>query len=406
MSTGSEQQHAGGDGEPTVPGTVGAAGEPSAEALTTGRTPAHDAPPATASPVAAAAPPSAQVLAGTRWDPWEAPPSAGQFASWPPAAPERRPVPGTNGLGIAALVTGLTLLLWPVAIGLGIGSLVQLRKRRQRGRALATAGLFLGLTGLVGTTALFAFVVHEVSRTTYPVDLQVGQCYNRILHSSAVLHVVPCSEPHLGEVAQRVDLTGPSDYPGSTAVEAQADAGCAHAEQVYAMDRWLLPRSVISEYYEPFSDDWKQGKHTAVCILQSTGRPTTGSVRRDSTDLTPDQLAFLQAMATLDQLDHEAPRSEGGDYDEKSYLQQYAGALPSAATLLAGRPWPGGAGEKSTQLITALRAAAPAWRDASNHPATDSAAQLAQLRSAHAWHAQERDLRQALGLATEDLGHH
>lgn len=61
----------------------------------------------------------------------------------------RPAVEGTNGLAITALVTGLTCCLWPAALGFGIAALVQLRRRRQRGRGLAIAGVVLGMLGLV-----------------------------------------------------------------------------------------------------------------------------------------------------------------------------------------------------------------------------------------------------------------
>ncbi|WP_327065792.1 DUF4190 domain-containing protein [Kitasatospora sp. NBC_01302] len=73
----------------------------------------------------------------------------GQAGPYPVPSDGRRVVEGTNGLAITALVTGVTCCLWPAALGFGIGALIQLRHRRQRGLGIAVAGVMLGVLGLV-----------------------------------------------------------------------------------------------------------------------------------------------------------------------------------------------------------------------------------------------------------------
>ena len=65
----------------------------------------------------------------------------------------RTPMPGSNGLAIAALccgIAGLVPIAAVAAIVLGIVALNQLRDRIQRGKGLAIAGLVLGVLWLVG----------------------------------------------------------------------------------------------------------------------------------------------------------------------------------------------------------------------------------------------------------------
>ncbi len=68
-------------------------------------------------------------------------PGSNQFGTPPPPA-------GTNGLSIAALVTGI-LALGPIAIGLGIAGLVKTNRTGQKGKGLAIAGIILGALWII-----------------------------------------------------------------------------------------------------------------------------------------------------------------------------------------------------------------------------------------------------------------
>ncbi|MGQ0745092.1 MAG: DUF4190 domain-containing protein [Acidimicrobiales bacterium] len=84
-------------------------------------------------------------------------PPSGQPAQWGPpgqwAAPPPAASASTNGLAIAAFVCALCFF-WVLGIGsllgvvLGFVALSQIRKRGQRGRGLAVAGIILGFLGL------------------------------------------------------------------------------------------------------------------------------------------------------------------------------------------------------------------------------------------------------------------
>lgn len=70
---------------------------------------------------------------------------------------------GTNSLATAALVCGLGGLVIgitaPVAIGLGIAALVQIKRRNQEGKGMAIAGLAIGAILTLAYLALFTVMI-------------------------------------------------------------------------------------------------------------------------------------------------------------------------------------------------------------------------------------------------------
>ncbi|MFG1906471.1 DUF4190 domain-containing protein [Kribbella sp. NPDC048928] len=70
---------------------------------------------------------------------------------------------GTNGLATASFVCALGGLIIglsaPVAIGLAIAALVQIKKRNQDGKGMAIAGLVIGSLITLGSILLFVFLI-------------------------------------------------------------------------------------------------------------------------------------------------------------------------------------------------------------------------------------------------------
>lgn len=70
---------------------------------------------------------------------------------------------GTNGLATASLVCALGGLIIglsaPVAIGLAIAALVQIKKRNQDGKGMAIAGLVIGSLITIGSILAFVFLI-------------------------------------------------------------------------------------------------------------------------------------------------------------------------------------------------------------------------------------------------------
>ncbi|KUN08619.1 hypothetical protein AQI95_09735 [Streptomyces yokosukanensis] len=70
-------------------------------------------------------------------------------------SPFNRPAP-VNGLAIASLVLGALCFLPGVGLVLGLVALWQIRRRRERGTALAVGGAVLSVVGLLLWALLFA----------------------------------------------------------------------------------------------------------------------------------------------------------------------------------------------------------------------------------------------------------
>src|SRR5665811_2322890 len=81
------------------------------------------------------------------------------------------PAKRTDGLSIAALVTGL-LGLGPVAIGLGIGGLARTKRNGSGGRGMAWAVIILGAIGTVVAITLGVLAL-AVANATRPLPATI-----------------------------------------------------------------------------------------------------------------------------------------------------------------------------------------------------------------------------------------
>ncbi|MFD0686651.1 DUF4190 domain-containing protein [Actinomadura fibrosa] len=156
-----------------------------------------------------------------------------------PSAPGTQPPPvrrRTSRLAITALVTGL-LGLALLAIGFGIAALVQTRRRNEKGRALAIAGLAAATAWLVAGAAISVALLDTgggARREPVAGDVvdgvqiypKVGECFDfpngRIMTDT---RLVPCGRPHEAEVLFAFDLPDPT-WPGDAEMKLIADSGC------------------------------------------------------------------------------------------------------------------------------------------------------------------------------------
>ncbi|GAA1591602.1 hypothetical protein GCM10009789_52030 [Kribbella sancticallisti] len=201
----------------------------------------------------------------------------------------------TNGLATAALVTGLAGILFaitaPVAVGLGIAALVQIKRRKEGGAGQAIAGLVVG--GVV-TLAWAGFIALGVivglnsddyqseppptySNTTYVDELAVGECFDDAGEEDEVLRR-PCSVPHDGELVSNVTLpSGP--YPGDRKTEDTARARC-DAEFGKYIGNTVGKSELRSSYWYPDEDYWSRGDRLVVCAAYGPrNEPLTGTVK-------------------------------------------------------------------------------------------------------------------------------
>jgi hypothetical protein len=247
-----------------------------------------------------------------------APPTA---PMWLPASgvPAPAQAPGVNGFAIASLILaicggiGISLIL---SIVFGIMALSQIKKRGQRGKGLAIAGLsvagvWIVVYAIVAVLVVFsptsknssrdvalpgasAGVTASPSPSTSPSanaststgselvalnDLRVGDCLQDIGEGKSVstLPVVPCAAPHAAEVVGRFSLPA-GTYPGTAAVDEQAGTGCADRLKAYAPAASKNPK-VDLFYFSPLEEEWAKIDGRSVICMAVQSPPTTGSVK-------------------------------------------------------------------------------------------------------------------------------
>ncbi|BCJ63556.1 DUF4190 domain-containing protein [Polymorphospora rubra] len=264
------------------PGNTPAAGpfdpyHASPQPVTTGGWPAPPAPPHPVYPGASYPAPASPVYPGA---PYPAPAGPGGYE--PSGVP--RPRPPVNGLAIASLVLALVTLL-PVSIVTGIIALVQIRRRGQRGKGLAIAGI--AISGAASLSLVVAGVVgalvrvgdppaqDEPAQPFYSSGWVPGHCIETV-DESVGLEWPPtkCTEPHQGEVFAVFDMSG-ADYPGEDAVWRYATTGCDQRLPSYAPSADLDEEYMI---YFPTAETWRDGDRWIICVAYHE-EPRTGSIR-------------------------------------------------------------------------------------------------------------------------------
>ncbi len=200
--------------------------------------------------------------------------STGRQPSGPPP-----PVAGfreTNGLAIGSLITGVIAIV-PVAIVLGIVALVQIKRRGDRGRGLAIAGICIACGWVVAVVVAIALLAaNEVERDVFgrvteagylnEIELLPGDCLNDPKEDAILLRVVPCDEPHNTEVFARFKLKG-DGYPGGGSVRRRATAGCRHRLEDLLPKGYGPPVSKPT-YFSPDRLDWAIGDHDVTCFFK------------------------------------------------------------------------------------------------------------------------------------------
>lgn len=212
-------------------------------------------------------------------------------AGFPPGQqpyPGPPPARGTDGFAIAALIFGI---IGGVLLGVifGIVALRRIRRNGTGGRGLAITGLVLsGLwTLLIVAAVVLAFASGSVSVQSgaqpgsddvAPTSLQAGQCITSLTETTNLTSVpiVPCTEPHQGEVFAVFDLPEGA-YPGETQLAEQVTTRCSEELAAYAPTA-AQDGSVRLFYIYPLERNWADGDRETVCIAVSPS-PTTGSIR-------------------------------------------------------------------------------------------------------------------------------
>ena len=205
---------------------------------------------------------------------------------------------GNNGLAIASLATGIggfcIGFASPVALGLGIAALVQIKKRQDNGKGMAIAGVVLGGLGTLGWLAYLVLIVvlgvtsdddyygapepsSYSTSTTYIDDLAVGECFDDSDEEDEVVRRT-CAEPHDGEIIAGVTLPdGP--YPGDKEVGKAGEAVCATEFGEY-VGSTVKDTELEWDYWTPTKQLWNDNDRLVVCAAYGPDwDQLTGSVK-------------------------------------------------------------------------------------------------------------------------------
>jgi hypothetical protein len=207
---------------------------------------------------------------------------------------QRTPMPGSNGLAIAALCCGL-VGIFPiaaiVAIVLGAVALNQLQSRLQRGRGMAVTGIVLGVLWLLGWVVLFVAAVvtsdppernpsGAVTQTTdaYVEDLKAGDCFSGAGRDEVdSVTILPCTSPHESQVVIIFAMPkGP--WPGEDKVVAAAEKGCTDKADPLITDR-AYDELRPSFIYPQDEYSWR-GNREIICVADAPNGTTTGTALR------------------------------------------------------------------------------------------------------------------------------
>ncbi|OIJ86802.1 DUF4190 domain-containing protein [Streptomyces colonosanans] len=335
-------------------------------------------------------------------------------------SPYNRPAP-YNGLAIAALVLGILCFLPAIGLVLGLIALAQIKKRGERGRGLAVGGIVMSTIGLALLAAFFATGgahdfwqgVQDGARGGVAFSLKKGECFDApggsLAGEAYDVDKVSCSGKHQAEVFAEFRLPS-GRYPGDDAISKVADEKCYALQSAYAMDFWAVPDDVDVYYFTPTRDSWRFGDREVTCMFGNTDEKgtLTGSLRRDATTLTGDQLTYLQADTVLYDALSTAPDTESVEDDlpgHRKWAARVSTALADQTRQLRARTWQDGAGQPVAAQIEALEQARDEWRKAADatdidafYTHCDRGATLLEGRAAVT-------ARKALGLATTPPSH-
>ncbi|MBT2481293.1 DUF4190 domain-containing protein [Streptomyces sp. ISL-94] len=354
-------------------------------------------------------------------------PPAGPGHSWPPPSPQHpwAPPPGygqappaLNGFALASLLVGL-LCFPPLGVVFGIVALVQIPNKRQRGKALAIAGLAVSvvMTGVLVLTAgrvatalgerfdRIGELTEAEGELTDMEDLLRGDCFNvpgaDMRDNRPLIYKIDCAEPHHGEVtlSEAVGLEG---APGSEEADRHTEDVCWKAQDAYAMDTWALPATAQMFYFAPSRETWRQGDRQLLCVIATTDEEQRGSLRRGEAELTPGQVEFLKAANAVEFLVGRSPEEDVEDAlpEHRAWALKVHGALGDEAKVLEAHKGRPGMDAAARATLKEIEAARKLWVKASQARTAAEFDKQGDLAMGAMSVETEKSLRGAYGLAT------
>jgi hypothetical protein len=223
-------------------------------------------------------------------------------SGWPVAPPVTYPYqlygqatvptnPRFNGFAIAGFVLGLLggVLL---SVIFSIIGLVQIPRRRQRGKGLAVAGLVLsGVWVVVIVVIIVVAVASQAHRSTAgtitgsgQVDifsLRVGDCFQNPPPGQAMLGMaqvtaVRCTTPHNAQVFAQFNATD-ATYPGRQALVLEARHAC-RAREAASLDKSKITSTMALHVLFPLPRAWTTGRRLLSCLVVDSTKDLTSSL--------------------------------------------------------------------------------------------------------------------------------
>ncbi len=203
-----------------------------------------------------------------------------------PTTPRRR----LDGLAVASFVTS-TVGLGVVGIGLGLAALQRIRRGATTGRGLALAGLAIGAVWtvvqvVVAVSLLSAWLATrplpfplDAPQTVHVGRLVTGHCLAELPDDGAVgrVDVVPCGEPHAGQVISEFRVAADAVWPGQEGANARVAIGCELSEPERAAGLEVVT-------WAPTQASWDDGDRTGLCVARRAAG-LTGSLLDGTADL-------------------------------------------------------------------------------------------------------------------------
>ncbi|MEU0836215.1 DUF4190 domain-containing protein [Streptomyces sp. NPDC005969] len=226
-----------------------------------------------------------------------------------------------NPFAVTALVTSL-LCLAPLGLVFGIVALVQIPRRRQRGRGLAIAGVTVSAAVLllVGiATAVVDFRVWtppardtagEIVKPGWTAfhAIEPGDCFTPRSGApgrdapptrGADVRLLPCDAPHRGEAYATFRLPEQDRAPVRNDIVATARPQCAQLFLDYTADP-LASGPLQTYFFYPDERGWAAGQREVLCWVARPGNALLdSSVRLDAAELDPAQSDYLMAWKPL-----------------------------------------------------------------------------------------------------------
>ncbi|MFI8006229.1 septum formation family protein [Streptomyces sp. NPDC086010] len=245
--------------------------------------------------------------------------------------------------------------------------------RSVRGISTVVALLAVGAVGCSGALDDAKAGAKSALRQRSVFSLTPGDCYtpNSVATASEEfgVEIIPCKEPHKGQVVGEFTIEGITEYPGEDGASKIADKRCPVESQKFVSDTWAVPAGVELFYYYPTPQSWRTGDRAVSCTYTQKSGTSTGSLQNRS--LSADQLAYLNgANAVYEALWANQPEAELIEKDLAGYRKQakaVAAALDGHLKTLKGIQQP-----ETVKLRTKLEETAEAWHDAAKAKDTDA----------------------------------